>query len=558
MLAIARNPILWRELFGILRTPRALVLLCLLVVAMTGLVALRWPESGLADIEGNRSRQIYQLIGFGLTSGMLLMAPAFPSTSIVSERKRGTLALLFNSPLTPAGIYGGKFFGSLLFLLLVMLTTLPTAAASYAMGGVSFLHNVLPLYLILALMAIHYTAVSLAVSAWSNSTDSALRTSYGLVLLLAFGSLAPYYFTRGTEGTTAWLSGHLYHLSPVPVTLTLFGMSIPTPDFAELTSFSDLIVPHLRMATVSSLVWIGLGLWLLHPNMLDRSRAAGVMTDDRKRSERMVRGVFMLIDPQRRSRNVNRFVNPLLVKEMRTRRFGRSSWMLRLVFFCAIVSIAVTNGAMRTSVDRGLGPVGTILVALQVTLMVLLTPSLTAGLISAERESGGWPLLQMTPMSAVRIVSGKLMSVVLTLLLILMATLPGYVFILAVAPEKGPEVVRVVASLALVALFCLLVGAVVGSLFRRSAPATACAYAVLLAFFGGTLLIWLGRDAPFGYDVVRSALLLNPAAAALSVIGTADFATYDLLPYSWYWTGAISGVCLIALVFQSWRLSLPE
>lgn len=71
-------------------------------------------------------------------------------------------------------------------------------------------------------------------------------------------------------------------------------------------------------------------------------------------------------------------------------------------------------------------------------------------------------------------------------------------------------------------------------------------------------MIWLGRDAPFGYDVVRSALLLNPAAAALSVIGTADFATYDLLPYSWYWTGAISGVCLIALVFQSWRLSLPE
>lgn len=97
----------------------------------------------------------------------------------------------------------------------------------------------------------------------------------------------------------------------------------------------------------------------------------------------------MLIDPQRRSRSVNRLVNPLLVKEMRTRRFGRSSWMLRLVFFCAIVSIAVTNGAMRTSVDRGLGPVGTILVALQVTLMVLLTPSLTAGLISARTRERG-------------------------------------------------------------------------------------------------------------------------------------------------------------------------
>ena len=49
-----------------------------------------------------------------------------------------------------------------------------------------------------------------------------------------------------------------------------------------------------------------------------------------------------------------------------------------------------------------------------------------SGLISSERESGGWEILQMTPLSVGVIIRGKLMSVVSTLALILCATLPGY------------------------------------------------------------------------------------------------------------------------------------
>ena len=57
---------------------------------------------------------------------------------------------------------------------------------------------------------------------------------------------------------------------------------------------------------------------------------------------------------------------------------------------------------------------------------MLLTPALAAGLISSEVESGGWQLLQMTPLSARKILIGKLASVVWPLLLILVSTLPGY------------------------------------------------------------------------------------------------------------------------------------
>ena len=68
-------------------------------------------------------------------------------------------------------IYFGKLLGSLAYMGIVLLATLPAAAASYAMGGVSLWTQVAPLYLLLALAAVHYTALSLFVSARATSSD---------------------------------------------------------------------------------------------------------------------------------------------------------------------------------------------------------------------------------------------------------------------------------------------------------------------------------------------------------------------------------------------------
>ena len=96
-------------------------------------------------------------------------------------------------------------------------------------------------------------------------------------------------------------------------------------------------------------------------------------------------------------------VNPILVKEFRSRRFGRFHWVLRLVAGCAVLSLGLTYAATAGTLDWGVETIGAIMVMLQAALIVLITPSLTAGLISAERESGGWELLMMTPLSTARI-----------------------------------------------------------------------------------------------------------------------------------------------------------
>jgi ABC-type transport system involved in multi-copper enzyme maturation permease subunit len=199
--------------------------------------------------------------------------------------------------------------------------------------------------------------------------------------------------------------------------------------------------------------------------------------------------------------------------------------------------------------------IGGIMVLLQVALLVLITPSLAAGLISTEIESGGWPLLQMTPMSATRIIWGKLLSVLLTLLIVLCATLPGYVVMVYIEPGMKMQVQRIVICLFATAGFAMLLSAAVGSLFRRTASATAAAYVALLSVCGAPLLIWLGRDAPFGHDTVETVLMMNPIAAALSVIRLNGFRDYALIPGNWWFLGISSVVCLILLIIQTSRIS---
>jgi ABC-type transport system involved in multi-copper enzyme maturation permease subunit len=243
---------------------------------------------------------------------------------------------------------------------------------------------------------------------------------------------------------------------------------------------------------------------------------------------------------------------------MRTRRFGRGHWLIRMGSICVLLSFGLTLAASKSTENWGVATIGAILVLLQVALIILLTPSLAAGLISGERESGGWTLMQMTPLSPVRIVWGKLVSVAMPLLLILVATLPGYGVMIVIDDSQAMQVVRVLITLLLTAAFALLLTAAVSSLFRRTAVATAVSYTLLVALIAGTMLIWAGRDAPFTQHTVESVLKFNPLAAALQLIRAPGFREYQLVPTTWSFMGIACVVFLLILIVQTWRLTRPR
>ena len=550
------NAILRRELITLLRTKQAVAIQLGLAFAFALLIWLRWPTEARVGLSGSESRQVLDVFGYGLLTSIILLVPSFPATSLVREKVQGTLALLLNTPLGPWSIYFGKLFAVLGLVAVLLPMTIPAAAACYALGGTSVTTEIGPLYLILFLAALELSTVALLVSSYANSTDSALRITYALVLVLAVGVLGPYAILQGSEGDLSKLAAWVRCLSPVPGVMEVLGHGdIGSQGLGVGYSAARRFI---LMASLCSVCCMLATIRRLSHRLLDRSRPAGVMTEERSAKGRFLRRLLFLVDPQRRSGNIGPFTNAVASKEFRCRRFGRSHWMLRLLALCAICSLALSCVAVLGVLDWGVTTIGSIMVFLQMALLILLAPSLASGLISSERETGGWVLLQATPLSTASILFGKLLSVAWPLLLVLGATLPGYVVMLTIEPGMAKQMIRVLCCLGITALFSVLLGAAVSSLFRRTATATTVAYIALLGFCVAPLLFWLGQDAPFGRRTVEMVLMIDPLAAALNASNMPGFAQYNLLPANWWILGTSCVVLLVFLFLRIWRLSRPQ
>ena len=550
------NPILQRELVGSLRDRRTPAALCLLSLVFVLMIAARWPTEPRMALSGSRSMEVFRIFMLGLLGALHLLLPAFPATSIVRERNRGTLALLLNTPLGLFKIYTGKFLAAFGLAALMLCVSLPAAAACYALGGISLVDGIGKCYLILLLTSLELCALSLLVSSAATTSDAAIRWAYGLILGLALVTLVPHAMLVGSGGWTATAADWLRCLSPLAAISPLLGYGdVGSHGIAAATD-----VP-LRFMMLSCAVTAVCSFWTigrLRFALFDRARSTGAVVDDQSLRVRAVRRLLFIVDPCRRSRAMSWLVNPVMMKEFRCRRFGRLHWLLRLVAVCMLLALSLAILAATRMIALDVATIGGILVVLQVALIVLITPSLSAGLISAERESGGWVLLKMTPMSAARILWGKLLSVALTLVLILCATLPGYVVIVFIDPGQRAQIERVVLCLVITAGFATLSTAAIGSLFRQTATSIAAAYSFLIAVCTLPLLIWLGRDAPFGHRTVEAALVVNPVAATLSVIRFPGFREYNLIPGHWWLIGVLSAASLVLLMAQTVRLSRPQ
>ena len=192
------NPIVRRELVGMLRTPQAFATQAALAIVLTLLVILRWPSAGQVSLTGEQSQQVLGWFGYGLMAALILLVPVFPASAIVRERQQGTLVLLLNSPLSPTEILLGKLMGSLGFVAILLVLSLPAAAACFAMGGIE-LSQLLLVYGLLALIGLQYATIALYISTRAGTIDSALRLTYGAVLTLVLLPLG-----RSSFYTTCW------------------------------------------------------------------------------------------------------------------------------------------------------------------------------------------------------------------------------------------------------------------------------------------------------------------------------------------------------------------
>ena len=543
---LVQNPILWRELFGRLRSPKVLVAIAMVAIVSCALVLMRWPSDATIDLVSQGSIQVFRPVAFAIAIAIMMLAPAFPATAIVSERKRGTLVLMLNSPTPPWSVYLGKLLANVLLGVLLFSVSLPALFACYAMGGISVAGHILPLLLIFLGMAFQYSALGLWVSSRSSSADASLRWTYSIVLLLVVLSIGPSVLVGKLSGWKAWVAQAFTTLSPIPALQQITGSQGQSQSIGITTGW----VEYLVMCAITTIGFAIATLFKLDPLLMDRARPAGKVLENKQSS--WLRRLSYLVDPQRRKAGIPFWLNPVMVKEFRTRKFGRLHWLLRLIATGAVISLLLTVVAATGTVNWGVERIAASMVLMQVGFLLLMGPSLGANLIASEVESGGWQLLRVSPIPAWRILTGKLMSTFLTLLLLLFATLPGYVMLGYIQPAMGGQVSNVVVSLLIATAMVTVLSACVSAFSKTTAVATATSYALLLILFAGTLLIWLGRGNPFGPVLVERVLLLNPAATALAEMKAPGFETFQLIPAGWI-VGL--GICAIGLIVLFWRIA---
>ena len=617
------NPIISRELIGMLRTKKALAWQVAVVGILSMLIVIRWPSEAMVNTSGQQAKAVLRIFGYGLMVMIVMLAPVFPASSIVREKQRGTLALLLNSPMSPWSILMGKLVGSMGFIMLLLLLTLPAAAAAFTMGGVDVM-QVVSVYLILTLVALQYGTIALYISSKAGSMDAALRITFGVVLTLAILPLilnefvprdqpmpfGPIAFLEYLSHVPQWADNQKFAWLPHGVASSAFSVILyviltitwlsrffsPAPAMTAIlrddavigASGADSSGAAWRfaiVAAISSAIFLWLTARRLRPGMIDSARDAGRVTDEQSTKVKAYRRFMFMwfFDPNRRSRMIGPFSNPVMVKEFRTRRFGRLHWLMRLGAVCVVLSLGLMFASTEKT-DGRIDAVMPILVLLQFSLLLLATPALAAGLISSERETGGWALLQVTPMSALKIVTGKLMSVFITLLLLLIATLPGYFVIIFMgsqgtgAAELGTplewpgklvevitssvhtqSVINVQISLLLMGVFAVLLSAAISAFMKRTSTATAISYAVLGVICVGTMLVRFAEDAPFSHTTVEYVLTVNPLAAVLTQIRAPMFTDYpSVAPLNRYVMLVGCAICLVALILQVRVLTRPQ
>lgn len=209
------------------------------------------------------------------------------------------------------------------------------------------------------------------------------------------------------------------------------------------------------------------------------------------------------------------FANPLASKELLARMRGPRTFVivtLELLPLAAIAAGLYSMVAAASSSDVSSNtPVGKLffaaITAVELGLICLLAPALTADLISGERERQTLDLLLVTPLSRRQIVVGKLVAALGSLLLLIVLALPIQAVAVLIGGVGLEELLVGLLILVLTATTYGCVGLYWSARLRTTRAAMLLSYVTTLLGTAGLplllLLVAIG-DGLFGLDVDES------------------------------------------------------
>ncbi|MCZ7553928.1 MAG: ABC transporter permease [Anaerolineales bacterium] len=187
-------------------------------------------------------------------------------------------------------------------------------------------------------------------------------------------------------------------------------------------------------------------------------------------------------------------VNPIIVKELRSRMRGMRAFLTLTVslLFMGLILYALYQVALASS-QYSTSPISpqvgqilfTGLAFLLLFLIAAITPSITSGEISGERERQTYEMLMTTPLSPARILWGKLFASMGYVFLILFAAVPMASLIFIFGGINARDMIKALIALVVITVMFGVIGLFYSTLLNRSGRATVLTYLTIgLLLFG--------------------------------------------------------------------------
>ncbi len=241
-------------------------------------------------------------------------------------------------------------------------------------------------------------------------------------------------------------------------------------------------------------------------------------------------------------------INPVLLKELR-QRFRTIKSPLLIALYLLVIGALVLGfiyllwrqmpGYYQPGVSRG---IFILLSISQLVLVGFVTPGLTAGSISGERERQTLNVLLTTKLTTGGIVVSKMLSSISFTVLLVLATLPLYNIVFLYGGVAPFQVLSVFGFYLVTVFLFAAVGVACSTYFKRTGVSTVTSYGVVFALSVGTLLLgWfiygvtrVPNPYPSPPPLVAQLLIdINPIMVMMRVLGESSggFDRELLLPH---------------------------
>lgn len=278
-------------------------------------------------------------------------------------------------------------------------------------------------------------------------------------------------------------------------------------------------------------------------------------------------------------------VNPVLIKELRSRMRGPRAFILLSIYLAILglvmlflYSALITENENNFNAGRDIGKLLFLTIATVALIEVcVLTPALTAGSIVGEKERQTYDLLITSLLTPWQIVWGKLVSALAFMFLLIFASVPLMSLAFLLGGVSAAEVLIAIVGLLTTAIFYAAIGLFWSSVMRSAISATSFAlgsiilmllgipfFAVIFGIFLDSRMSW--RDSLFTLYVGGAFLSAHPFIAlgiteAMIADGrgvffttSSSFGSTVIIPSPWLAYMLIAGIFSVVLI----RISVAQ